>query len=114
VLTAGLTEWGGPARCTDQLAAAMDFGSVDELGQESARLVQALRASAPLSARDWTRVLVATEFVFASDVFGSGVDWSATTGLGDEETVRLLRGLQRKLRRAGAVEPPPHRPARGA
>lgn len=51
VLTAGITEWGGPARCTDQLAAAMDFGSVDELGQKSARLVQALRASAPRPAR---------------------------------------------------------------
>jgi hypothetical protein len=35
--------------------------------------------------------------VFASDVIGSGSDWSATTGLSDERTIRLLRGVQGKL-----------------
>ncbi len=42
---------------------------------------------------------MSTEVVFASDVVGSGLDWPITTGITDEETIRLLRGLQRKLPR---------------
>ena len=67
VLARGLAEWGGPARCTDALAAAMDF---------------------------------------ASDVFGSGWDWSITTGLADEDTIRILRSLQRKIARAVKIHEP--------
>jgi 3-keto-L-gulonate-6-phosphate decarboxylase len=35
--------------------------------------------------------------VFASDFFGAGVDWATVTGLSDEETISILRRLQRKL-----------------
>jgi hypothetical protein len=41
--------------------------------------------------------LVATEIVFASDVFGAGVEWSTVTGSTDAETIAVLRQLQRKL-----------------
>ncbi len=100
VLRRGLGEWFGPARCTEALAVAMGFLSVDDLREQEKRIRSALVANEPLSGRDWRRALVATEFVFASDVFGSGVEWSITTGLGDEETIHILRGLQRKLARA--------------
>lgn len=40
------------------------------------------------------------EIVFASDVFGSGIDWSTTVGRTDEETIRILRSLQRKIARS--------------
>lgn len=100
VLRRGLSEWGGPARCTDALAVAMDFQNVTDLYGQARRLRSALIANEPLSARDWRRSLVATEFVFTSDVFGSGIDWSITTGWSDEQTIAILRGLQRKLARA--------------
>jgi hypothetical protein len=103
VLAGALTEWGGPAHCTDALAVAMDFGSVEGLYEQAQRLRPLIRSGQPLSRRDWRRVLVSAEFVFASDVFGSGWDWSVTTGFSDEETIRILRSLQRKIARAARV-----------
>jgi hypothetical protein len=93
----GLHQWGGPAGPTDELAAAMGFGDVSQLLADTARLSEQLGAGASLSPRDLKRALVATEIVFASDVFGAGVEWSIVTGLTDEETIAALRLLQRKL-----------------
>jgi hypothetical protein len=100
VLARGLAEWGGPAHCTDALAAAMDFESVEVLLEEARRMKPLIRDGQPLSSRDWRRALISTEIVFASDVFGSGCDWSITTGISDEDTIRILRSLQRKIARA--------------
>ncbi len=97
VLRSGLLEWGGPARCTHAMALAMGFAGVDDLFSESDRLRALLRDRSPMSQRDWVRVLLATEIVFISDVIGSGHDWSITTGFRDDETLRLLRSLQRKV-----------------
>lgn len=99
VLRCGLDEWGGPARCTEALAVAMGFQSVADLHEDGSRLRAALIAGDPLSAGDWRRIVVATEIVFASDVFGSGIDWSTTTGFSDEETIVILRRLQRTIAR---------------
>lgn len=101
VLNRGLVEWGGPAHCTEALANAMGFRSIADLYDEADRLVDDLGARRPLSRRDWTRTLLATEIVFASDIVGSGVEWQDTTGLDDAATLRTLRGLQIKL--AGVV-----------
>jgi hypothetical protein len=58
-----------------------------------------------MTADDWRRVLLSVEIVFASDVVGSGLDWRITSGISDEESVGLLRGLQRKLPRwRGSVQ----------
>ena len=100
LLNRGLVEWGGPAAWTDAMAIAMGFGSVRDLFDESERLLAALRARQALSRWDWTRMLIATEIVFASDVVGSGVEWHITTGLEDVRTLQVLRGLQRKLVKA--------------
>ncbi|MET8774534.1 hypothetical protein ABZV58_05860 [Nocardia sp. NPDC004654] len=97
VLSCGLREWGGPARCTDALAAAMGFRNVEDLFEEGRRLRPLLIDGEPMSAKDWRRTVIATEFAFASDVFGSGTDWSITTGFSDAETIKILRGLQRKI-----------------
>jgi hypothetical protein len=40
------------------------------------RLKPLVLGGQPLSRRDWRRALIATEIVFASDVFGAGWDWS--------------------------------------
>ncbi len=101
LVTRGLAEWGGPAHCTDALAIAMGFDGVRHFYTEARRLSTSIRTGQPLTATDWRRALIATEIVFASDVFGSGCDWSSTTGLTDEGTIGTLRALQRKL--AGAA-----------
>ncbi|MFI6866573.1 hypothetical protein [Nocardia sp. NPDC050406] len=100
VLRCGLREWGGPARCSEALAVAMGFESVADLWEQGKWLRAQLISNEALSARDWRRTLVATEFVFASDVFGAGQDWSITTGYPDEQTIQILRSLQRKIGRA--------------
>ncbi|MBY8873550.1 hypothetical protein K7640_17075 [Micromonospora sp. PLK6-60] len=103
LLARGLAEWGGPAHCTEALAVAMGFAGVADLHAQAGRLAASIRAEAPLSRHDWRRVLIATEVVFASDIFGSGHDWETTTGLTDEETIRLLRAVQRELARSANV-----------
>ena len=96
-LQCGLREWGGPARCTDVMAAAMGFTDVTHLLEECHRLRAAVEDGEPLSRWDWSRVLLATEIVFVSNVVGAGWDWSITTGLGDVDTIRVLRAVQRTL-----------------
>lgn len=56
-----------------------------------------------MSRTDWTRALLASEIVFASDVVGAGVEWPTVTGWSDVETIELLRELQRKLMSSGAI-----------
>jgi hypothetical protein len=97
LLRCGLVEWGGPASCTNAMAVAMGFASVRDLFSESGRMMAELEARRPLSRWDWSRMLLATEIVFASDVMGSGVEWPTTTGLDDQRSLEVLRGLQRKL-----------------
>ena len=97
LLCCGLMEWGGPARCTAAMAVAIGFDSVQDLFAQSERLIGALRSGSPLTRGDWRRVLLATEIVFVSDVVGSGIDWSSTTGLSDAESLVILRGIQRKV-----------------
>lgn len=107
LLSRGLGEWSGPAHCTEELAVAMGFQGLAGLYEDGRRLQAALSAGEPLSVPDWRRLLVSAEIVFASDVFGSGIDWSITTGFSDEETIKILRRLQRGI--AGALRGALHR-----
>lgn len=99
LLSHGMIAWGGPARCTERLALAMGFASVDHLLSDGLRIAQAIDKGLPLTRRDWTRALLGTEIVFSSDLVGSGRDWTATTGLDDTHTITVLRGLQAKSHR---------------
>lgn len=99
LLRCGLLEWSGPARGTEEFAVAMGFPGLDGLLQEGKRIRARLASGESLEPIDWARALLATEVAFASDVVGSGHDWSITTGFSDEETVRILRSIQRKLAR---------------
>lgn len=104
-LRAALLDWGGPAEPTDALALAMGFTSADSLSRETWALWERIEAGEALATDDWRRVLLAAEIVFASDVVGSGLDWQFTSGISDEESIALLRGLQRKLPRwRGSVQ----------
>lgn len=97
VLRWGIHEWSGPARCTEELACAMGFESVQDLLANSNRLRAAVHSGEPLSRTDWCRLVLATEIVFASGVVGSGGDWRYTVGIDDTTTIRILRSLQRKV-----------------
>ncbi|RKE17079.1 hypothetical protein [Streptomyces sp. TLI_171] len=97
LLRRALGEWIGPARCSDELAFAMGFTDAEDLRTRRQQLDSALADDLPLSSADWARVLVASEIVFVSDLFGSGYEWRTTTGLDDETTIRTLRSIQRKL-----------------
>jgi hypothetical protein len=79
------------------MAVAIGFTSVRDLFNSAERLIEAITSGSPLSATDWLRVLLATEIVFASNAIGSGLDWSVTTGMSDEESIAVLRRVQRKL-----------------
>jgi hypothetical protein len=97
LLRKGLMEWSGPARCTEEFAVAMGFAGTSELPACCSAIRDALASGEPLESIDWARALLATEIAFSSDVVGSGYEWSTTTGLPDDVTVRILRSVQRKL-----------------
>ncbi len=94
LLRAGLLEWGGPARPTEAFAVAMGFTSAAGLPREAWGLWRRIEAGEVLAPEEWRRVLLAVELVFASDVVGSGLDWSITSGMSDEEALAVLRRLQ--------------------
>ena len=102
LLRKGLMEWSGPARCTEEFAVAMGFTSATDLPDQCSKIRSVLVAGESLESMDWARALVATEIAFASDVVGSGYEWSTTTGWSDEVTVKTLRAIQRKLVRTVA------------
>jgi hypothetical protein len=102
-LRRALLEWGGPARCGDELAIGMGFEGVQDLIDQCGRLRSALGSGIPIAPVDWARVLLAAEIVFVSDLAGSGYEWSTTTGFSDESSIRILRAIQFAL--AGVVRP---------
>lgn len=77
----------------------MGFASVEDLFYDGDRLRSAIKSGERLTSFDWCRTVLSTEIAFASDLMGSGTDWKFTTGLADEESLRLLRQVQRKLPR---------------
>lgn len=103
LLRRALLEWGGPARCSDELAAAIGFRDFADLVEESRRIREMLAKDVQISRVDWARTLLGVEIVFVSDLAGSGVEWATTTGFGDEVTVMAIRSVQRKL--ASVVRP---------
>ncbi|WP_299532822.1 hypothetical protein [uncultured Streptomyces sp.] len=102
LLQLGLTEWSGPAHCTEEFAVAMGFDGADDLQSRSVAIRSALLADEALDPLDWARALMSTELAFASDVVGSGYEWSTSTGWADDITIRVLRSIQLKLIRTVA------------
>ena len=97
LLVTGLREWGGPARCTPELAVGMGFKDLEDFETSLDRLANCLIRDEPLLREDWTRVVLATEIAFVSDILGAGCDWETTTGFSDELSISLLRQIQRKV-----------------
>ena len=97
MLAAAMLEWIGPARPTEAMVVAMGFDRLDTFSDEVLRLRSSLERREALSRQDWRRVQLGAEIVFASDLVGSGLDWSIATEFTDEETIALLRRVQRKM-----------------
>ena len=97
LLVSGLNQWGGPARCTEEMAWAMGFDSIKDLLDAADRLIDAVQRQRPMSRFDWTRALIAAEVCFSSVVVGAAWDWSIVTGVSDEDSLALLRRVQTKL-----------------
>jgi hypothetical protein len=93
----GLGQWGGPARPEPEVAALADFDGVQEMYAAVERLRRSVESGEPLSRRDWRRLLILTELIFASDTFGAGYEWETVTGRDDGADLRFLRRLQSKL-----------------
>ena len=96
-ITAGLSQWGGPAKPQAESARLVGFDNVRDMRAATRRLGQSIRRGHPLSRRDWQRIAVLAELIFASDRFGAGVEWETVTGRNEVTDLRLLRQLQRKL-----------------
>ena len=97
MLLYGLRDWGGPAHCTESLAVAMGFSGIDELLDESERIITSIQAHQPLTVRDWTRALHSTELIFISDLVGTGSEWTVIHGQSDGYWIDVLRRLQHKV-----------------
>ncbi len=96
-VVSALRQWGGPARCTDELANAIGFASHAALVHECESLIEAFSCGSQISRRDLVKSILAVEISFASSFMGSGLDWSIVTGISDEEGIRCLRLLQRRV-----------------
>ena len=97
LLWQGLHQWGGPARCTEEMAVALGFEGIDHMSREGKRLRALLDGGKALTRLDWLRVLLCTEVVFSSAVLGAGHDWVIISGMSDAESLATLRSVQRKL-----------------
>ena len=51
MLVYGLRDWGGPAYCSESLAVAMGFSGIDDLLDESERIITSIQAHEPLTDR---------------------------------------------------------------
>ena len=99
----GLVEWGGPAHCTNEIAMAIGFKDKDDLLGQIYMLADNVVEGVAFTRDYWTRILLATEICFVSDLVGSGIDWESTTGLSDMESIQRLRGIQRKLAKSDVL-----------
>lgn len=97
LIVAGIGQWGGPASPRPESARLVGFATAEQMTAEFARRKPALRDRQAITRREWRRILVATELIFASDVYGAGVEWETVTGRDEAADLRLLRGVQRKL-----------------
>lgn len=109
LLPAGARCWGaGPAEAADNLAGVMGFTGAQQLQVGLDDTADRIAADAPISIRDLTQALLATEIAWASAVLGTN-EWELVTGWTDVRTLPALRRAQRELEEFGVptvyVEP---------
>ena len=96
----GLIDWFGPAHGTDSLAVAIGFADLEDLSDQGGRIAEAIYEGEAVSRRDWSRAMFAAEVCFASDVLGTGSEFTVIHAGTDAHWIDVLRRLQRKVRAA--------------
>jgi hypothetical protein len=91
-----LSEWGGLASYKPRPLPILGVSDWAEFDALTDRLATAITQHESLSDLDWARALFLTEISWASDLVGAGVEF-ALISHSDEEAVRLLRSIQRKI-----------------
>lgn len=92
-----LEQCGGPAQVTDALAAFIGFTDAGDMVKRCYGIADRVRRDGRIDAADLERGQLACEILFSSDIYGSGLDWVATTGLEDADAIGLLRRIQVKM-----------------
>ncbi|TNC33112.1 hypothetical protein [Mumia zhuanghuii] len=97
MLVYGLKDWSGPTDCTESLSRAFGFDGLDDFLAAGDRIANAISRREPLTVRDWTRALLATEVGWVSRVVGYSDEWDSIHAWTDEKSLQVLRSLQRKV-----------------
>ncbi|THV28723.1 hypothetical protein [Glycomyces paridis] len=92
-----LEESGGPAHVTDTLAVFVGFTDANDMIKRCNDIADLARRDGLIAAIDLKRAQLASEILFSSDIYGSGLDWEATTGLDNADAIALLRRIQVKM-----------------
>ena len=92
-----LVDWGGPAECTESLAVAIGFAGLDGLLEQGERIAEAIYRGEAVSRRDWSRAMFSAEVIFASDVVGTGSEFTVIQGGTNAHWIGVLRDLQTKV-----------------
>lgn len=92
-----LGHWGGCASDAPLPVNLLGFTGWDEFDALTDRLATAIKHGEPLLDLDWARALLLTEISFGSDLIGAGVEFEMACRFTDQDGLKLLRSLQRKI-----------------
>lgn len=92
-----LYEWRGAAGSAPLPIDALGLGSWNEFDALTDHLRDSILRKDSMTELDWTRALFLAEITWASSLVGAGPDFETVTGFSDEEAVRVLRSIQRKI-----------------
>jgi hypothetical protein len=98
LLLYGLIDWFGPGDGTESLAVAIGFTDLEDLSDQGERIAEAIYEGEAVSRRDWSRAMFAAEVCFASEVLGTGSEFTVIHAGTDAHWIGVLRALQRKIR----------------
>lgn len=93
----GLRVWGGLAYPSLGFMQSMGFSDGYALADFASDLGQKICRGERMSRTDWTLGLRLAEIGFASDIEGAGLEWQASTGISDWESITTLRSIQLKM-----------------
>jgi hypothetical protein len=91
----------GPAHVTDALAVFVGFADANDMVRRCYDMAGRVRSDGRIEDLDLQRGQLACEILYSSDIYGSGLDWVAVTGLDDADAIGLLRRIQVKMLNLG-------------
>lgn len=98
LLVWGLQVWQGASHPSLAMRYALGFEDYTDIFPWTSEKVRTIGPLVELTRADWTQLMLLVELGFVSDNMGAGLKWIAISGIPDDQTMRLLRSVQRKLR----------------